>query len=766
MRIALAHMRHAHSGGTERYLNELAAFLARRGHEVTIVCRRHEAPPHPDVRFVVLHGFALGKSWRTWSFARSLAAHLERHDYDLVFGLGRSWSQDVVRLGWGLHARYLDSLAQFPSGSALGRAFRGASHALRDRVWQRIEERALTPGAPGESGVPRRVITNAHRVAREVRERYGTPEAALATIHNGVDLERFHPRLRTSAGARLRESLGLSSEDLVVLFLGTGYARKGLDLVLAAFPSLLARVPRARLVVAGYDSSAARWVRAAERAGIAPHARFLGGRRDPEACYAAADIYVLPTRYDPFANSTLEALAAGLPVITTSANGASELLEHRRQGSVIDLARGSGALAEELLFWSDPARLRDGAREARELAQRHGIESKLVETERLLLDVARERLAPGPLSVVLLDTLPGFGGGEQWCLDAARALGKLGHRVTIAGVEHGALVERARERGLPTFAGRAGGLASFAFAAALARRMRAERTDVLVANVGRDLRIGALACARSGAALLQRRGIARAARGDLLTRFLYRRRVRRIVVNCAAIERAVRAGAPYLGPERFALVENGVDLAASDHGDRARFRASLGVGPGTPVAAVVGRLAPMKGHEHLLAAWREVRARVPRAVLCVAGEGELEGELRERARALGLGDGVRFLGFQAELADLYRGVDLFVLASVRDEGASHALLAAMAAGLPSVVTDCGGLAETAGEGALVVPPGDPAALARAIAELLGDPGRRARLGASARRRAEERHAPEEVARKLEAVLVSAARQARVASAGR
>jgi UDP-glucose:(heptosyl)LPS alpha-1,3-glucosyltransferase len=762
MRIALAHMRHAHSGGTERYLNELAAFLARRGHEVTIVCRRHEAPPHPSVRFVVLHGFALGKSWRTWSFARSLAAHLERHDYDLVFGLGRSWSQDVVRLGWGLHARYLESLRRFPSGSALARAWRGASHALRDRVWQRIEERALAPEGPG---APRRVITNAHRVAREVRERYGTPETALATIHNGVDLERFHPKLRDGPGARLRESLGLEREDLVVLFLGTGYARKGLDLVLAAFPALLARAPRARLVVAGYDSSASRWAREVERAGFAPHARFLGGRRDPEVCYAAADLYVLPTRYDPFANSTLEALAAGLPVITTSANGGSELLEHRRQGSVIELERGAGALEEELLFWADPARLREGAREARELARRHGIESKLAETERLLADVARERLAPAPLSVVLLDTLAGFGGGEQWCLDAARALGALGHRVTIAGVERGALLVRARELGLATFGGRAGGgFASLAFASALARRMRAERTDVLLANVGRDLRIGALACARSGAALVQRRGIARAARGDPLTRFLYRRRVRRIVVNCAAIERAVRAGAPYLGPERFALVENGVDLAASANGDRARFRASLRLEPAAPVAAVVGRLAPMKGHEHLLAAWREVRARVPHAVLCVAGEGELEGELRARARELGLADGVRFLGFQSELADLHRGVDLFVLASVRDEGASHALLAAMAAGLPSVVTDCGGLAETAGDGALVVPPADPAAMARAIVELLGDPARRARLAASARRRAEERHAPEQVARKLETVLVAAARQARAGSA--
>lgn len=760
MRIALAHMRHAHTGGTERYLNELASFLAQRGHEVTIVCRRHEGAPHPNVRFAVLHRPALGKAWRTWSFARSLEAHLERHAYDLVFGLGKTWSHDVVRLGWGLHSRYLETLARFPTGGPLERALARARLTLRNRVVQRIEERALAPGAY------RRVITNSHRVGRDVRERYGIPEVALATIHNGVDLERFHPRLSAGSGAALRATLGFAPEHLVVLFLGTGYARKGLDYLLSAFPALRARAPEARLLVVGYDSAARRFARRAERAGLRPYVRFLGGRRDPEACYGAADLYVLPTRYDPFANSTLEALASGLPVITSETNGGAELIEHRRQGSVIALEEGVAALEEELVFWADPGRRRAGSLAARELALRHGVAAKLALTERLLFEVAREREEPAPLQVVLLDTIRNFGGGEQWCLDAARSLTRLGHRVTIAGDERSALLARARVLGLETWGARTGALGNLAMAARLGRWMRTERSDLLVANVGRDLRSGALACARSGAALLQRRGIARAARGDPLTRFLYRRCVRRILVNCTAIERAMRRGAPYLEPERFALLENGVDLSAPARGDRERFRRALGLAPMTPVTAAIGRLAPMKGHEHLLSAWGEVCARIPGAVLCIAGEGELEADLRERAARLGLSGNVRFLGFQEDLADLYRGADLFVLSSVRDEGASHALLGAMAAGLSSVVTDCGGLAETVGEGGRIVPPGDPVALARAIAELLGDPAERARLGRTARARAEERHDPEKLARKLERVLVGVARQARAVSAAR
>src|SRR5262245_59222313 len=88
LRIALVHQRHAAVGGTELFLNALAAHLAGRGHEVVIVCRRHEAAPHPRVRFEVLHGFALGSSWRLWRFARDVERHLATARYDLVLGLG------------------------------------------------------------------------------------------------------------------------------------------------------------------------------------------------------------------------------------------------------------------------------------------------------------------------------------------------------------------------------------------------------------------------------------------------------------------------------------------------------------------------------------------------------------------------------------------------------------------------------------------------------------------------------------------------------
>lgn len=386
MRIALTHLRHAPSGGTERYLDRLAAFLAARGHDVTIVCRSHAAPPHPAVRFETLHGLALGGAWRTFGFARAVERHLAARDYDLVVGLGRTYTQDVLRLGGGCQRTYLER-AHRSTLTARDRLLGGGAwkHALAVR----IEERALA-----EPDV--HVIANSEMVRRDVQARYGLADERLTVIHNGVDLARFHPRLRATAGAARRHEIGLAEQDCVLLFLGSGYARKGLDLALEATARLVPTRPEVALVVAGFDSTRARWAQRAAELGIGARTRFVGGTLAPEELYAAADVYVLPTRYDPFANATLEALASGLPVVTSTTNGGSELIESGVQGGIVDVAAGAEALAEELGRWVEPARRAEGARAARRRAEEHGEDEKFTAAERLFARLHERRVARRP----------------------------------------------------------------------------------------------------------------------------------------------------------------------------------------------------------------------------------------------------------------------------------------------------------------------------------------------------------------------------------
>ena len=291
-----------------------------------------------------------------WGFARAVESHLKESAYDLVFGLGKTWSHDVIRLGGGCHATYLERTA--------------APTRFKDRLALRIEARALAEGAY------RKVITNSQMVRDDVIKRHGVPGHALEVIYNGVDLERFHPALRQDRGMRLRREADVTPDQPVVLFLGTGYERKGLDRALAAFHWVHSKDKATRLLIAGHASNQAEWEARARQLGLADEVRFLGKRSDPEACFAAADAYLLPTRYDPFANSTLEALACGVPVVTTPDNGASELLTSGDAGSVIANSDDAQALGSAVSQWlakepgSTGARSLAEANSASRMAQR------------------------------------------------------------------------------------------------------------------------------------------------------------------------------------------------------------------------------------------------------------------------------------------------------------------------------------------------------------------------------------------------------------
>ena len=361
------------------------------------------------------------------------------------------------------------------------------------------------------------------------------------------------------------------------------------------------------------------------------------------------------------------------------------------------------------------------------------------------------------LRIVLLDSIPTWGGGEAWCVRTAAALERRGHRVVIACDRGSALEERARDQGLEVWAEHLTGPRGLLAARRLARRMRADGTEILIANLNRDVRVGAVACSRSGARLVQRRGIARRIKPTRRSRALYTGPVRHVIVNCQAILDEMTAGAEWVDRSRFAIVPNGIELGAEPtSAERESARAKLEIAPDRPVACIVARLAPMKGHAHLLEAWATVQQRVPDALLLVAGAGELEAELRASAQLMGLGESVRFLGFLADPRPVLVASDLFVLASVRDEGCNNTLLEAMVSGLPAVVTRCGGLPEQVveGETGRIVPIGDGPALANATAELLADPALRGRMARAARQRALSNYALPAVTERLEELLLS------------
>jgi UDP-glucose:(heptosyl)LPS alpha-1,3-glucosyltransferase len=328
-------------GGVEAAAFALAAELGRRALEPSVLCRDAVADPPPGVRVERLGGPTFWQPLRVLAFSRRAAR--ASAGFDVVQAFSRTRHQDVYRAGGGSHAAYMERVYARPALRRL---------SPRHAVLLAIEGAVFAD--PSQV-----VLCNSRFVADEIARRHGVPAARLEVIYNGVDLERFHPRLRDAAALALRAELGLDGP--VALFAGSGFARKGLDRAIAGFARSGAK---GNLLVAG-SGYAAPFRAQAESLGIGARVRFLGLRADLPALCAAADLFVLPTRYDPFANACLEAMAAGAPVATTLDNGAAELIEPGASGFLCadDFAPAFRAL-------EDPERLREMGAAARRTAER------------------------------------------------------------------------------------------------------------------------------------------------------------------------------------------------------------------------------------------------------------------------------------------------------------------------------------------------------------------------------------------------------------
>ena len=225
----------------------------------------------------------------------------------------RTVAQDVYRAGEGCHGAYLAAVG-YPRSRRL---YHAVTLSLERRVFAR------TP----------RIVAIAARGRDEIRLRHAVPDARLAVVYNGVDLRRFDPAHRARYREPARQEVGLGAQAFMILFVGSGFARKGLA---TAIDGLAAMADNsAHLLVIGKGSRAALEPLASRR-GVGDRVRWLGVRADTERWYAAADAVVLPTLYEPFGNVHLESLASGVPMVTSTRAGGAELIRDGVNGFVVD----------------------------------------------------------------------------------------------------------------------------------------------------------------------------------------------------------------------------------------------------------------------------------------------------------------------------------------------------------------------------------------------------------------------------------------------
>lgn len=367
-------------GGAETYVADLARRLARDGHRVHLYAGRWDATALPPAtHFHRLEVPAGPRFLRPWRFAAACERALAAARHDITMGFDKTWGQDVLYPQGGLHAASAaHNLNKFPH--AVERWAAAAGKWLSPAAWSfaRLERRQyLTAPRP-------LVVVNSRMVRGHFEQYLGVAPESVRVVPSAIDPGRFAADDRPKRRHDERTRWGVEPNTPVVLFVGTNYRLKGLAPLLRA----VARVRRDqpfRLAVAG-NANDGRYRRLARALGVADRVVFLGHRPDPKDLYFAADFLVHPTFYDPCSLVVLEALACGLPVVTTRYNGAAELMSPPADGLVVADPHDAGELAGAITRMLDRGYRSAAAQTARQSAARWTFDHHY----RALLDVFGE----------------------------------------------------------------------------------------------------------------------------------------------------------------------------------------------------------------------------------------------------------------------------------------------------------------------------------------------------------------------------------------
>ena len=368
MRICIVARRFSATwGGAERVAVNLARRLHDAGHQVQIITAASDVDIEGmNIRTIRVN--TLLSPWKILSFQRQVKRILRNEHYDLVYGLCHVYPLDIYRLSDGIHRHWMK--VRYPNP------------VLR---WTKYLTSLINPTMTWIEGRMFKerncsfFITNSQLIKNQVVEYFHVPEKRIQVVYNGVDHALFNPGVKAFRNAQ-REQYGIGDER-VLFFAGNNWERKGLSAIIDAMPDT--GIKNMKLVIAGRGKKD-RYVSLARERGISPDAMIFAGQiKDIEKYYGMSDIFVLPTKYEPFANVCLEAMACGIPVITTKTNGAAELITPGENGFILGDWRDSRRLAEIILLLNDENILKRIGDNAARTAGNYTWERHVEETNRI-----------------------------------------------------------------------------------------------------------------------------------------------------------------------------------------------------------------------------------------------------------------------------------------------------------------------------------------------------------------------------------------------
>lgn len=383
-------------GGVEQWTVQLSAYLHKAGHEVHVFAE--DFSPEMVAKYnIVAHSLPTKRN--RLLKAQAAQAKLKSVKLDVIHDMGNGWYCDLLQPhGGSWTASFERNLHLLPA------AFRPAKRAAAAILPRYMEFRRLRDLQYAKAGPL--VMAISKMVYRDLQRFERVPTEKLRLVYNGIDTDRFHPENRERYRRPIRKQYDIPENKLLALIITHNFRLKGVPTLLRAVGRLRKRgFPIHLLVAGGRHLNHYRWL--AKIAGAGDAVTFAGTVRDTVPLYAAADVYAHPTYYDPCSLVVLEAMASGLPVITTRFSGAGELIQSGREGILLDDPGNPAPLEAYLELLQDQAIRERWGTAARLVAEQQTFERNAEQTLALYQEISgiaqrpADRIAPALTPVKL-----------------------------------------------------------------------------------------------------------------------------------------------------------------------------------------------------------------------------------------------------------------------------------------------------------------------------------------------------------------------------
>ncbi|MCC7212494.1 MAG: glycosyltransferase family 4 protein [Candidatus Brocadia sp.] len=358
-------------GGVESYVWNASRQLLGYGYEVHIFAHRFSQDQDKRLFFHHVPAFTFWSPLRYWTFAVNAPKIIKKSEiaFDLIHGFTQTLSQDIYRVGGGCHWDYM--MHTYPlMQSRLGKMLM----CLNPRHFSLL----LLEKIILQKKCYKRITCISEQCKKELIRHYHLSPDDIEIIYNGVDIRVFTPHNRRTYRDTVRAQYAIAPDDVLVLFVGSGFKRKGLRHAIIAL-SLMDTSQKVKVLVVG-KGNIREYQRFAQKKGVLDKLFFAGVCKHIHEIYAAGDIFVFPSEYDAFGTACLEAMASGLPVIVSKTSGASEIVTHGEDGFIVNHPIDAHDIAKYLQTLLEKGMREQMGAVARQKAERYSFQANIEKT--------------------------------------------------------------------------------------------------------------------------------------------------------------------------------------------------------------------------------------------------------------------------------------------------------------------------------------------------------------------------------------------------